>query len=171
MNKYIINGKPNRRRNRNAKYTDADFMPGWDVDNNDFNAIMRKRNKEKKDLTHEEQERLGYYLGSICKGAYRCKKTPGHVMATNNDEEFRNSIYCWLLRFLDKYDPDKGTNAFSFFTGCVRWAVLKASAERKKSHWTKDVERNIDCLSLVCDLRGNLLPTDDVFWDKDKIDK
>lgn len=167
MNKYVLNGKPNRRRNKNARWTDEGFIFGWDVDNTDFDAILKKRNKDKKDLTHTEQERLGYYLGSVCKGAYRSKKQLGCVLATNNDEEFRDEIYHWLLRFLDKYDPGRGTSAFSFFTGCLRWAVLKASAERKKKHWAQSSERNLDFLTLTCDLRGNLLPTDDVFFDRD----
>lgn len=50
-----------------------------------------------------------------------------------NIDSLINECHVWLPTILEKYDPDKGTKAFSYFSTCTRnWFIQEAKKRSKK---------------------------------------
>lgn len=141
MNKYILKVNPKRKRFTDAHYTDTDFVLGYDIDNDDFAEILSKR-KQGIDLSHAEQDRLGYYLGAIVNLTFRSNKATGSTRGCgykSTQDEYCDAIFTWLmLHSLDKYDPTKlnaqgkPSKPYSFFVKASSFAVISYWSNKKK---------------------------------------
>ena len=52
---------PGRKRHQDISYTSTDFVPGYDLDLEDFTAINEKK-KNDDVVTREENDRYGTYI-------------------------------------------------------------------------------------------------------------
>lgn len=77
----IIHWDPiSRKRNKSARYTDEDFVNGYDLDMEDFSSLTTKYNAG--ELLREEEQRLHLYVMTLMKIVLENPK----IMPRNTDE-------------------------------------------------------------------------------------
>lgn len=102
---------PGRKRNLNTKYTDPNYVIGYDLDNEDFqNIIIKLKNKEA--LTYQENVRYGNHILTIIEVVLennKFKDKPNEEKA-----EIRDQMAFELCTGITTFNPNKGSSIFSY---------------------------------------------------------
>lgn len=91
----------NRRRIISGKYTNADFVLGYDVDRDDLCYLMRNLDN----LSAEENKRFGYHLIAICGIVLNSPKFVHNPIEIK--EELESRMLEYMLEYAHKFDFDK----------------------------------------------------------------
>lgn len=96
---------PNRKRRLDIRYSDPDFSKYYDIDLEDFTALVLKLKQGEK-LTEIENDRYGNYILAICIIVMEGPKFRTKTRAEK--EEVLEQQYMELLPGLKLFNPDKG---------------------------------------------------------------
>lgn len=120
---------PGRNRKQDISYTDADFVPGYDLDQKDFTAINEKK-KKNEDVTREENDRYGTYIMTMIEIVLEGRKFKNKPF--NEKCELRDQMSFELLLAIRGFDPSRGSTIFSYAYRCAYVAACHYYSEKQK---------------------------------------
>ena len=133
---------PGRKRKQDASYTDADFVPGYDLDQKDFTFINEKK-KKNEPVTREENDRYGAYIMTIIEVVLEGRKFKNKPF--NEKCELRDQMVFELLQAILGFDPSRGSKIFSYAYRCAYVAACHYYNDKKKEYdFTKRIYEIID---------------------------
>ena len=78
-----------------------------------------------------------------------------------NIDDLRDECKIWLTTILDKYNPDKGSKAFSYFSVITKnWFIHKVKQTSKRA------KREVDYEEAAAEVSEKLVTTEDVYYNK-----
>ena len=84
-----------------------------------------------------------------------------HFTSLANIDDLRAECKAWLVTILDKFDPNKGSKAFSYFSVVTKnWFIHKVKKNKKR------LEREVSFDSVDYDLERDLLDKAESYQDK-----
>lgn len=112
-------------------------MSGY-IDNKQFLAALIERKAILKNLTPEESvPQISKYLGEcILKIAYNLA-SKGNFCGYSFKEEMISDGIENCMKYFDKFDPEKSSNPFSYYTQIIYFAYLRRIAKEKQQHILK----------------------------------
>ena len=120
---------PGRKRKQDASYTDADFVPGYDLDQKDFTYLNEKK-KNADVVTREENDRYGAYIMTIIEVVLEGRKFKNKSF--NEKCELRDQMSFELLQAILGFDPSRGSKIFSYAYRCAYVAACHYYSEKQK---------------------------------------
>lgn len=133
---------PGRKRKQNLAYTDAEFVPGYDLDQSDFTTINEKK-KKKEVVTCEENDRYGNYIMSMIEIVLEGRKFKNKPF--NEKLELRDQMVFELLQAILCFDPSRGSTIFSYAYRCAYVAACHYYKEnQRRADFTKRIYEIID---------------------------
>ena len=86
-----------------------------------------------------------------------------------NIDSLSEECKLWLTTILDKYDPNKGSKAFSYFSVITKnWfihKVKKISQQNQREVYFEDISKDLEHTHLSTDLGYHRLREKEEFWD------
>ena len=86
-----------------------------------------------------------------------------------NIESLGDECKIWLTTILDKYDPNKGAKAFSYFSVITKnWfihKVKKTAQQNKREVYFEDVSKEVEYLKLSTEVEYSHTREKQEFWD------
>ena len=86
-----------------------------------------------------------------------------------NIESLSEECKLWLTTILDKYDPNKGSKAFSYFSVITKnWfihKVKKISQQNQREVYFEDISKDLEHTHLSTDLGYHRIREKEEFWD------
>ena len=122
---------PGRKRKQNISYTDADFVPGYDLDQTDFTVINEKK-KHNEPVTREENDRYGAYIMTIIEVVLEGRKFKNKSF--NEKCELRDQMSFELLLAIRGFDPSRGSTIFSYAYRCAYVAACHYYSEKQREY-------------------------------------
>ena len=122
---------PGRQRKQDASYTDADFVPFYDLDQTDFTAINEKK-KKNEPVTKEENDRYGTYIMTIIEIVLEGRKFKNKSF--NEKCELRDQMIFELLLAILGFEPSRGSKIFSYAYRCAYTAACHYYNDKKKEY-------------------------------------
>lgn len=133
---------PGRQRKQDASYTSPDFVPGYDLDLEDFTAINEKK-KKNEPVTKEENDRYGNYIMTIIEIVLEGRKFKNKSF--NEKCELRDQMVFELLQAILGFEPSRGSKIFSYAYRCAYVAACHYYSEKQKeADFTKRLYDIID---------------------------
>jgi len=78
-----------------------------------------------------------------------------------NIDDLRDECKIWLTTILDKYNPDKGSKAFSYFSVITKnWFIHKVKQTSKRA------KREVDYEDAAAEVSEKLVTTEDIYYNK-----
>ena len=75
-----------------------------------------------------------------------------------NCDSLREECKIWLMTILDKYDPNKGSKAFSYFSVITKnWFIHKVKRQQKRNKRMESAMLDVICVveySVIIEVRG-----------------
>lgn len=122
---------PNRKRLINISYTDKDYVKYYDLDLNDFTAIVLKvRNGQR--LTDDEELRYTVYLYTIMNIVFDNPKFK--KKSVTEKEELQEQAIFELLLALPHFNVDKGSSLYSYAYRCCYIAYCHYYTNKNKDY-------------------------------------
>ena len=85
-----------------------------------------------------------------------------------NIESLQEECKLWLTTILDKYDPKRGSKAFSYFSVITKnWfihKVKKTAQQNKREVYFEDISRDLEHAYLSTEMRYHVIQERDQFW-------
>ena len=110
------------------------------VDNKKFYAalIERKELTAEAEAVGEEPPQITNYLGeSILKIANHLSYRPNFINYTYREEMISDGIEN-CLQYMDRFDPEKSSNPFAYFTQIIYYAFVRRITKEKKQQAIKE---------------------------------
>ena len=122
---------PGRKRHQDISYTSPDFVPGYDLDLEDFTAINEKKKKNEV-VTREENDRYGTYIMTMIEIVLEGKKFKNKSF--NEKCELRDQMSFELLLAIRGFDPSRGSTIFSYAYRCAYVAACHYYSEKQREY-------------------------------------
>lgn len=144
---------PNRKRIVDIRYDDPEYVPGYDIDVQDFTEIV-KCNKDRVRLSTDQDTRYGHYIMSIIEMVICSPKFKGNDRMTKFN--LRDQMYFELCSGILSYNPDKKSNIFSYayriayVAGCHYFTNKNKEVKKEKiilDHCYEELQQYIDSIS------------------------
>lgn len=110
------------------------------VNNKKFYEALVERKKLIKESEESDLDRpqISNYLGEcISKIANHLSFRPNFINYTYRDEMISDGIEN-SLTYIDRFDPEKSSNPFAYFTQVIYWAFVRRITKEKKQQDIKD---------------------------------
>ena len=110
------------------------------VNNKEFLAALIKRQEEIKEMeaSGDDPPRITNYLGEcILKIANHLSYRPNFINYTYREEMISDGIEN-CLQYIDKFNPEKSTNPFAYFTQIIYYAFVRRIQKEKKQQAIKE---------------------------------
>ena len=110
------------------------------VDNKKFLAaiIERKELMAESEATGDDPPRITNYLGEcILKIANHLSYRPNFINYTYREEMISDGIEN-CLQYIDRFDPEKSSNPFAYFTQIIYYAFVRRITKEKKQQMIKE---------------------------------
>ena len=110
------------------------------VDNKKFLAAIVERKVQLKDAEEadESKPQISNYLGEcILKIANHLSYRPNFINYTYREEMISDGIEN-CLQYIDKFNPEKSTNPFAYFTQIIYYAFVRRIQKEKKQQAIKE---------------------------------
>lgn len=126
---------PNRKRLKNAKFNDPNYVKGYDLDLEDFGLLVTKlRNGER--LTEVENDRYGIYILTVIEMVLEGPKFKNKTASEKS--EIREQQYMELLTGLPMYDCNRGpiypyAYRIGYTAACHYYTALTDSYRKQKA--------------------------------------
>ena len=124
------------------------------VNNKEFLAALIKRQEQIKEMeaSGDDPPRITNYLGEcILKIANHLSYRPNFSNYTYREEMISDGIEN-CLQYIDKFNPEKSTNPFAYFTQIIYYAFIRRIQKEKKQQAIKEKllkESNIESLIVL----------------------
>ena len=124
------------------------------VNNKEFLAAIVERQDKIKEMeaSGDDPPRITNYLGEcILKIANHLSYRPNFINYTYREEMISDGIEN-CLRYIDKFNPEKSTNPFAYFTQIIYYAFIRRIQKEKKQQAIKEKllkESNIESLIVL----------------------
>lgn len=133
MSSKVIFKKVNRKRIKKIRYTDPEYVAGYDVDLIDFQELNDKRIKAIS-LTPAEDQRYGIYILTMVEIVMEGPKFRNKVGIER--QEVKDQAAFELTIALMSYNPERGS-IFSFsyycaYVGAIHYYTAKAKLNKKE---------------------------------------
>ena len=122
---------PGRKRHQDISYTSPDFVPGYDLDLEDFTVINEKK-KKNEDVTREENERYGTYIMTMIEIVLEGRKFKNKPF--NEKCELRDQMSFELLLAIRGFDSSRGSTIFSYAYRCAYVAACHYYSEKQREY-------------------------------------
>ena len=110
------------------------------VNNKEFLAALIKRQEQIKEMeaSGDDPPRITNYLGEcILKIANHLSYRPNFINYTYREEMISDGIEN-CLQYIDKFNPEKSTNPFAYFTQIIYYAFVRRIQKEKKQQAIKE---------------------------------
>ena len=110
------------------------------VDNKKFLAAIVERKEQLKDAEEadEPKPQISNYLGEcILKIANHLSYRPNFINYTYKEEMISDGIEN-CLQYIDRFDPEKSSNPFAYFTQIIYYAFVRRILKEKKQQKIKE---------------------------------
>ena len=110
------------------------------VNNKEFLAALIKRQEKIKEMeaSGDDPPRITNYLGEcILKIANHLSYRPNFINYTYREEMISDGIEN-CLQYIDKFNPEKSTNPFAYFTQIIYYAFVRRIQKEKKQQAIKE---------------------------------
>lgn len=144
---------PHRKRIVDIRYTDPEYVPGYDIDCSDFSNIVQSI-KNKEEITKDQDTRYGHYIMSIIEMVICSPKFKGNDRMTKFN--LRDQMYFELCSGILSYNPNKKSNIFSYayriayVAGCHYFTNKNKEVKKEKiilEHCYEELQQYIDSIS------------------------
>ena len=122
---------PGRKRHQDISYTSPDFVPGYDLDLEDFMFINEKKKKNEA-VTREENDRYGTYIMTMIEIVLEGRKFKNKSF--NEKCELRDQMSFELLLAIRGCEPSRGSTIFSYAYRCAYVAACHYYNDKKKEY-------------------------------------
>lgn len=122
---------PNRKRIVDIRYDDPEYVPGYDLDVQDFTEIV-KCNKDRVRLSIDQDTRYGHYIMCIIELVLESPKF--RDKDRNTKFEMRDQMAYELCTGLNSFNPDRGSSIFSYAYRIAYVAGIHYFKEQEKEH-------------------------------------